>query len=293
MSKNCVSDRIVSNRVGLQAALHKESTWSRRTAQLWSKRIEQPCRTVNHRAQRFTADVFSSGSLLQSQRFGLAFLVIALALILNSCGFHLRGAMPLSDALMQVTLEQKTDVLTSLERSVQQALEQKGASVVGSRIALSAEIGPANTGTDATTFIRLRLTDAEFSRFPLSTQANNQVGSYEYQYQMRYQVEDLVRPARPKLTGEISSRQTQSAFGDNPISQEQAEAQLEQRLEKELAERLVRLLALQTRHWTTRVRSDSETSVSSTGASGTQAPSTSTSAIDKAAPQPAEITHAP
>lgn len=257
VSENAVSESTVAKRVGLQAALHKESAWSKRT--------EKRYRTLSHKMQSCTTAVLSSW-YLQSHRLGLGFLVVTLALMLNSCGFHLRGAMPLSDALMQVSLEQETEVLTPMERSVQQALEQRGASVL----------------TDSGAFVRLRLTDVEFSRFPLSTQTDNRVGSYEYQYQMHYQVEDLVRPARPKLTGQISSRQTQDAFEDNPIGQEQAEAQLQRRLEKEMAERLVRILALQTRHWAT------STSVSLTNKTASQDP-----APQNQGSQPQEITHAP
>ncbi|MEW6167796.1 MAG: LPS assembly lipoprotein LptE [Pseudomonadota bacterium] len=158
-------------------------------------------------------------------------LLVALALTLSACGFHLAGTRPLPEPLRAVYIEVIAPyrvLQPPLETALRAGLQRRGAEVLGARAA-------------ETTVIRLsELTEA---REVLSIGVDGKALEYRLVTSVRYQVlrggVPLVEPGELRLTREYSFQPEQV------LAKEAEEARLREFIQTEMAELILLRLEAQ------------------------------------------------
>lgn len=156
-------------------------------------------------------------------------------LLLQACGFHLRGATEMPPALQQ-TVAEGVNPYSELGEALARAWRQSGAKLLF--------VQPAGEG-----MARLVIHRDQVTRRTLSVDSAGRPNEYELRYQVGFALEDA--GGRQLLRNQTASADRAYQFNpDNILAMDDEEARLKRILAEEIAQQMLRRITFQLRHST-------------------------------------------
>lgn len=160
---------------------------------------------------------------MQKNQLRLSMLLVLVSLMISSCGFHLRGNIPLPDSIKQMYVDAANG---SFKEQLVPILENGGATIVSSE-----------GGADSV----LRILETTANRTIGTLDSRGKANSYDVVFTVKYRFDD----AAGKMLRE-ASLQEQRRYNFNPeqvVESESEEQHLIEEMEEAIALRIVRQLS--------------------------------------------------